>query len=250
MSDSSSSSTSSSSSSSAEAAPKPKGYFNKAQLEDIEVAEDIHAAASAASRAAAFAGQDITAEYLTGLAAAIAQARAKTTETGQDADEGQAATINAGDAEKELVVLLQKIQSAAKQKQRMLAEDDDPETNFSLDGYLFNRKLNTSRALLLQNAAALKTKAENDSLPGFKTPEAIQSITDAIEAYGGATGEQKEGDVEAGEDRGSRDKLIRKINARRIAIQHAADSLWPYTGEDNGPVRKLFHLPKSRPMTE
>ena len=245
-----SSSSSTSSSSTAEGAPKPRGYFNKAQLEDLTVAEDIHAAASAAGRAAAFAGQDITAEYLAGLATAIAQARAKTTETGQDADAGQAATLNAGDAEKELVVLLQKIQSAAKQKHRMLAEDDDPETNFPIDGYLFGKRLNISRALLLQNAAALKTKAESDSLPGFKTPADIQRITDAIQAYSGATSDQAEGDLEAGEDRGSRDKLIRKINARRIAIQHAADALWPYTGEDNGPVRALFHLPKSRPMTE
>ena len=46
----------------------------------------------------------------------------------------------------------------------------------------------------------------------------------------------------------ARDALVRKINARRIAIQHAADALWPYTDSDNGPVRKLVKLPVDRPF--
>jgi len=41
---------------------------------------------------------------------------------------------------------------------------------------------------------------------------------------------------------------VRKINARRIAIQHAADALWPYTEEGNAPVRQLFKLPVDRPF--
>jgi hypothetical protein len=28
---------------------------------------------------------------------------------------------------------------------------------------------------------------------------------------------------------------VRKINARRLATQHAADALWPYTDESNLP---------------
>ena len=77
-------SSTSSTSSSSEGAPKPKGYFNKAQLEDIGLAEDLNAAASAAGRAAAFASKDITAPFLAKQDADIALARTKTTETGQD----------------------------------------------------------------------------------------------------------------------------------------------------------------------
>jgi hypothetical protein len=247
MPDSSSSSTSSSSS---EAAPKPKGYFNKAQLEDIGLARDINAAASAPVRAAAFAGKDITPEFRAKQDADIELARRKTTETGQDQDEGGTATLQASGARRALVTMLQGIQSAAKQRQRMEAVDDDPATNFSTDGYLLNVRMNANRSILLQSAATLKSNAERDELPGFKTPADIQRIADAIQAYEEAGDEQNEGDAEAGEDRLSRDALLRRINARRIATQHAADSLWPYTEEASGPMRTLFHLPKSRPMTE
>lgn len=237
-------------SSSSTATPRPRGYFNKAQLEDIAIAEDILPPTSDATRAAAFASRDITAAYIAGLAEAVAQARAKTSETGQDADQSQAATLSADDAERALITVLQSVQSAAKQKHRMLAEDDDDTTNFSTDGYLIGKRLNANRALLLQNAAALKGKAQTDALPGFGTAASIQVITDAIADYKDATADQAEADREAGEDRIARDKLVRKINARRLAIQHAADSLWPYTDEDNGPIRVLFHLPRSRPLTE
>ena len=240
----------SSSSSSPSATQRTKGYFNKAQLEDIAIAEDIFPPASDSARAAAFAARAITADYIAGLAAAVAQARAKISATGQDADESHAATLNADDAERTLITILQSVQSAAKQKHRMLAEDDDDTTDFATDGYLIGQRLNANRALLLQNAANLKGKAEADALPGFGTPASIQAITDAIATYKSATADQAERDREAGEDRIARDKLIRKINARRIAIQHAADSIWPYTDEDNGPIRGLFHLPKSRPLME
>lgn len=243
-------SSSSSTSSSTAAQTKPKGYFNKAQLEDIALAEEILPPVSDPDRAAAFAGKDITAAYIAGLAEAVAQARLKTATTGQNADQGRAATLNASDAERELLTVLQSIQSAAKQKHRMLAEDDDDSTDFPTDGYLIGQRLNANRALLLQNAATLKGKAESDSLPGYKTPASLLAIANAIATYKAATADQAEVDREAGEDRIARDKLIKKINARRTAIQHAADSLWPYTDEDNAPLRGLFHLPRSRPLTE
>ena len=46
----------------------------------------------------------------------------------------------------------------------------------------------------------------------------------------------------------ARDNLVRKINARRMAIQHAADALWPYTDSDNTPTRRAFQLPPDRPF--
>jgi len=39
----------------------------------------------------------------------------------------------------------------------------------------------------------------------------------------------------AGEDRVARDELIRSINSRRLAMQHAIDGLCPYTDEANAP---------------
>jgi hypothetical protein len=53
---------------------------------------------------------------------------------------------------------------------------------------------------------------------------------------------------EAGEDRIVRDELIRRINSRRLAIQHASDGLYPYTDDTNAPVCKLFKLPVNGPF--
>jgi hypothetical protein len=132
----------------------------------------------------------------------------------------------------------------------MEAEDDDPATNFTTDGYLIGPRLNPNRPKLLQNAATLRGKAESDSLPGYRTPAALQAIDDAIKAYKNATATQAEREKDAEEDKNERDALTRTINARRHAIQHAADALWPYTEPANRPMRKLFGLPLNRPMSE
>lgn len=224
---------------------RPRGYFNQAQLEDLATAELLLAAAQA--HPDELATRDITAEYLTGFAAAITQARAKTTDTGQAADQGGAATLSALGAERALVVALQGIQAAAKQKHRMLAEDDDPATNFPTDGYLIGQRLNPNRATLLQNAATLLARARADALPGYPAAQ-IDIVADALATYQQAEVGQQTADEAGGADRNQRDGLIRKINARRMAIQHAADALWPYTAEGARPIRKSFQLPLTRPF--
>lgn len=143
----------------------PRGYFNKAQLEDLDTAETVLAAAQ--KNTAALAKRDIDAAYLTGLDGIIKTARSRITATGQSSDTAQSANLSATGAERALVIALQGIQSAAKQKHKMLAEDDDPATNFPLDGYLIGKRLNRSHALLLQNADALIGKAKTDALPGY-----------------------------------------------------------------------------------
>lgn len=231
-------------------APKtqPRGYFNQAQVADIQLAEDIIAAAADAENAPRLAIRDITAEYIAGLGTAIAAARAKMSATGQANSGHQPATLNAEDAERGLIARLRNIQAAAKQKHQMLAEDDDATTNFPTDGYLIGARLNPNRALLLQNAETLRTKATADALPGYKTPEALAQIATDIQAYKDATASQSERDEAAEQDRIQRDALVKKINARRTATQHAADALFPYTEEENRPTRKRFKLPLDRPL--
>lgn len=201
-------------------APKtqPRGYFNQAQVEDIQVAEDIAIAAGDDAHQATLATKDITAEYVTGLQGFIAQARAKMAETGQANSGQQPSSLNAEDAERALITVLQGIQSAAKQRHRMEQEDENPATNFQTDGYLIGQRLNPNRALLLQNADTLKGKAGTDQLPGFKPPEAIATIAAAIKAYKDATADKAEQEQDAAQDRIERDTLVRKINSRRMAI--------------------------------
>jgi hypothetical protein len=231
-------------------APKtqPRGYFNQAQVNDIQTAEDIGTVSAEAAQTAALAGRDITAEYVAGLATLIGTARGKMSATGQANSGQQPAALNADDAERALIARLHDIQSAAKQKHKMLAEDDDAATDFPTDGYLIGTRLNANRATLLQNADTLKNKAATDSLPGYKTPEAVDAIAADIAAYKTATATQSERDQEAEQDRIERDALVKKINARRTAIQHAADALWPYTEAANAPTRKRFKLQPDRPF--
>ena len=226
---------------------QPHGYFNQAQLEDIKTAEDLLGPAGSAAHAARLLKCGIAAEYVAGLAATVADARQKTTATGQARGTRRAASLNAKGPARALITVLQGIQSAAKQKQRMAEEDDDPTTNFSTDGYFIGKRLNPNRATLLQNADALLAHARNDALPGIDAAE-ITAIENAIAAYRGAK-EDEAGKEEAAErERVERDALIKRINARRMAIQHAADRAYPYTDEANAPARRAFKLPTDRPF--
>ena len=224
----------------------PRGYFNKAQLEDLDTAETVLAAAR--KNAAALAGRDINDAYLSGLETIIKTARRRISDTGQSTDTSQSANLSATGAERALVIALQGIQSAAKQKHKMLAEDDDPATNFPLSGYLIGTRLNRSHALLLQNADALLGKAKADSLPGY-VPAEIQKVEAALAACRGTETRSDEADAAQLGDTTARDTLLHKINVRRSALQHAADALWPYTSEDSISFRKAFLLPLSRPLS-
>ena len=227
-------------------APKPRGYFNQGQLDDIATAEDVLSAAR--SHADDLATRDITTAYVTGFAAAIKEARDKTAETGQSTDASQAETLHATKAERTLVTTLQGIQSAAKQKHKMLAEDEDPATDFPTDGYLIGKRLNPGYSGLLQSAATLIGKAKTDDLPGYRTPESIAAVEAVLAKYKEENAAQADAEEGRGTDRIERDALIAKINTRRSAIQHAADALWPYTDDTSRPVRKSFQLPLSRPL--
>jgi len=236
-------------------APEPKpddkptrsrGYFNKSQLEDLVTAETVLAAAR--KNAAALVKRRVDDKYLKGLEDAIKEARRRLTDAGQSVDAAQAANLKATGKERVLVIALQGIQSAAKQLHKMLAEDDDATTNFPLDGYLIGERLNVSRADLLQNAEALIAKATADKLPGYDDPADIKAVQDALIAYRGSETESDNADSDQVSDTTSRDKLMKTINTRRSATQHAADAIWPYTDEANAGQRKAFELPQNRPL--
>lgn len=227
---------------------RPRGYFNQAQLADLGLGEEVHRNALKEPYKTRLATRDIDTAYLDALGGLLTQARTKTTETGQDNDHRHAATLHASGAERELIKQLQGIQAAAKQKHRMLEADGDPAAIFPLDGYLICQRLNPSRGLLIQNADALLAKAKADQLPGYKTDADRKPVADALAAFRTAGSGQSDAQEEAGQDRLSRDELIRRINSRRLAIQHALDALHSYTDDANAPARKCFKLSADRPF--
>lgn len=224
------------------------GYFNQSQLEEIALAEDVLAAGEDDKFAAALDGEGITADYLKTFAGRIAEARRRSTATGQTRDSARAATTHATGTQLALVEALQGLQSAARQKARMAQDPDDPTEPFTTDGYLIGERLNPSRAALLQNADTLLAKATADQLPGYPAAK-LTKVAETIQAYRDDKTEQAGAQQTQESTRIDRDALLRRITSRRLAIQHAADRLWPYTRPVNRPIRKLFGLPLSRPMS-
>ncbi|MEO7100062.1 MAG: hypothetical protein ABI162_11915 [Luteolibacter sp.] len=218
-------------------ANRSRGYFHQGQLDDLDTTTTVLAAAR--SYPEEMTSQDISATWLDDFAAILKEARRRSSSTGQDVIEAKQATQESNDAQAKLVAGLKRIQSAAKQKHQMLAEDGDPATNFPTDGYLIGTRLDASRAILIQSADSLIARAEADSLPGFKTPDKIAVIEELLAAYTGSKDGQQGANRDKELGRLSRDELIGRINARRAATQHAADALWPPT-EANRPIRKTF----------
>ncbi|MGL4400260.1 MAG: hypothetical protein ACRCXD_10360, partial [Luteolibacter sp.] len=204
-------------------APAARGYYQKAQLEDLALAESILTAAR--DNAADLDEQDISALYLDGFDTVVKESRKRATESGQAKEGSKAATDLTSKAATDLVTGLQKVQSSAKQKHKMLDEDGDPATNFPTDGYLIGTRLNASRAVLLQSADTLILRAKADSLPGFKTAAKIKVVEDLLAEYRGKSGDQQEVLKEKEIARLDRDELLHILNTRRASIQHAADAV-------------------------
>lgn len=228
------------------AAPRTRGYFNQAQLEDLELADIVIAAAL--DHPEEMTEQDITADYLAGFQAALEESRARSAAASHEGDESKQATQATAEAAKALITALQKIQSSAKQKHKMLDEDGDPSTNFPVDGYLIGTRLDANRAALLQSAATLIARASADSLPGFKTPAKIAAVKSLLTAYTGEKEDQAGAQREKELSRLDRDGLLHLINTRRSAVQHAADAIWPASQEATRPIRKTFKIPLTRAM--
>ena len=226
--------------------PKKKikrSSFNKAQLEDIEQAEDVLAAAMTEPRLTELKSEEgFTDAWLAEFKTLLEQSRGSSTAT-QEAHEGLPnRRINATGAELKLLEALHKIQSKAKGKARK-------DSSFTTDGYLIGQRLNQSRTLLVQNTVSLRAKAAADSLPGFGAVQ-LAELDNLSQAYRDATKSQADSKEEAGSDRVQRDAYITKVNNGRIALQHGIDSLHPYTVEASAPIRSKFGLPAHRPMTE
>ena len=227
-------------------APRVRGYFNQNQTEDLGLADSVLAAAR--SHPEEMTDRDLTTAWLGQFEAALAEARQRASATGQQGGESKQATGAASSAAAGLVKALKQIQSSAKQKHQMLAEDGDPATHFATDGYLIGTRLDANRAILLQSADALIARAKADSLPGFKTPEKIAAVENLLTAYSDTKDDQQDATRDKELSRIDRDTLLNSINRRRAAIQHAADALWPASDEANRPIRKTFGIPLNRAM--
>ncbi|MFT5468040.1 MAG: hypothetical protein ACI8UO_003148 [Verrucomicrobiales bacterium] len=98
-----------------------------------------------------------------------------------------------------------------------------------------------------QDAELMISQAETDALPGFSAEKAT-AAADALGAWKKADEKQDELTTKQSEATAAFEKAVEEANSGRRSIQLAADALWPWDGEGNGPVRKAFALPEGRPM--
>lgn len=223
--------------------PVPKqtrGILNKAQLDELTKAEQIARAAQKAVYAALLLLRDITAAYVTTLLADIAAARNKAADAVQSTSAKESATATEGAAQKSLIIAMQEVQAAARQK---YARTDPTK----LADYFIGQKLDESRALLEQYSAGIIEKLGTDSLPGI-TPAKVTALGTLRTAYLAADAAQTTQQSDATTERDALVTMLTSITDRRMTLQFAADAEWPYTTEANHGVRKEFKLPTNQPF--
>ena len=255
------SSSSTSSSSFSDQPGQTPSTFNQSQLEDLETAEDIVKSARTDPYKTALAAREITTAVVDHLAELCFDARRRTAKVVREETAGETLTLRAAGRERELVILLQEIQAAAKQKYARREPS-------RLQDFFIGDRLNPNEATLHQNAfsiAELLTPqtgtdlaTASERLPGITLAKidrlrSLINLPPTGSSSSSASSSSSTSDTlippDAVADRAERDLLIGEINDRRMEIQFAADAAYPYTDSRNVEARRAFQLPLSRPIS-
>jgi hypothetical protein len=263
MPDDSSSSSSSSSSSDSSSETQTHSVFNRAQLADLKLAENIVLSARIEPYRIVLATRTITDTVINHLAGLCQKARKVTAKVFHEGIAGEEHTQDDTDEDRELIVLIQEFQASAKQKYARRNPG-------RLQGYFIGQRLTGNASMLHQIAFSIselvtpKTgtdlAAATDTLPGM-TLEKVNKLRAFIglpeagaeepESSSSSSSEGGDGlvDPDTVADVVERDAMIKEINDRRMEVQFAADAAWPYTTPTNIEARRAFHLPRNRPFS-
>lgn len=220
---------------------QPQSPYNKEQLAELSTATEILAAAQESDHKAALTKQGITEKWLTDFATKVTTANGKVTAAGSEQEDSEEETTEAAESRKKLTNLLRDLQKAAKQKQRMWANDNDPEMDFNTDGYLIGKRLHPNQDAFVANARALSAKAKTDDLPGIGATE-IGELEAGIAKHVADLAAQPQGREAANLATVQRNAAIQTISSDRIALQYAADRAYPPGDPLTAPSRKRFYL--------
>ncbi len=219
---------------------RERGLLNKAQANELTKAEQIGKAAKKTAYATALAERDITAASVDLLLTDIRAARDKSADAVQSTTGKTSATNTEATAKKNLIIALQEVQAAAKQKyarsQPALLQD-----------YFVGKKLDESRPLLEQYSQGIIEKLATDTLSGI-TAAKITNLTTLRTAYVDADSTQSGAQSAATTQRADLETMIASIKDRRMTIQFASDAEWPWSTKANAGIRKEFSLPTGRPF--
>ena len=224
--------------------PTPKRVrspLNKAQEAELNKAEQIGRTSQKAAYAGRLAAREIISGFVNQLLADAASARTKSADALHSTTGKTSASLTENNAEANLVVAIQEIQAAARQKYART----QPE---KLRDYFIGQKLTGNRPMLEGYSQAIIDKLATDTLPGI-TPEKVANLGTLRAASIAANATQGGAQSDATTGRTDLDAMVQSIKDRRMEIQFAADAEWPYTKPGNAGVRKEFYLPSDRPFS-
>ncbi len=224
------------------ASKRTRGNMNHAHVAALAEAEQLCLKAQKAAYATPLAARQIDAAFVTTLANDVKTTRDKLANAVEGTTSKTTDTVGESNAEQNLMLALQEVQSAAKQKygrsQHTLLADYHVNTKPRID---------SSRAMLEQGAQNIIKKLGSDTLPGI-TAAKVGNLVSLRTAYVNSKGTQTGDQSDATSARKQLADLIHSITDRRIQLQHAADAEWPYTNAANAGIRSEFQLPLSRPF--
>ena len=207
---------------------------NQAILDELTKAENICHKAEKVDYAALLAEREITAGFIAAALVKIQEARAKSALATDMTTDKFGMTDHEQETKTALLACLSEIQTAAKQKFRLLPA--------RLQDYYIGERIDQNRARLEQLGEQMIAKAASDVLPGIK-PAKITAANTALADYKASQGGQSDAQSHATGSRGSLKTMMKEITNTRITIQLAADAEWPHDNPENAAVRREFKLP-------
>jgi hypothetical protein len=209
-------------------------------MRELTKSKQIALSAKKADFAPLLADREIAPAFVDALLADIPETRNKKAAASQSITGRHTATVAEAEARKALIIALQDVQAAAAQKygrtQKTVLRD-----------YLFGSRFDRSRQALEQSSQAVIAKLQSDTLPGI-TADKKTALVALRQAYIESNETQMDRYTEAHIHRSVADTLLKSITDRRIAIQYAADAVWPYRIKGNRGIRREFFLPSNRPF--
>lgn len=230
----------------AEAVSKPtrsRSAFDTATAKHLERTAAYCEAAQRPACAAPLAEREISVAFVSQLAQDTATCQSKLANAANLQSTKKDTTARERIAKKTLLERTTDIQTAAVQKW-----SGQPAHKGDREAYGIGKPLRSlSRAELETVAIGISQRLNIDTLPGI-TPARVQAFRDALTAWQSADTNQSGHTTDAAQLLIEVKAEFASITERRIKLQLAADSAFPYYDKENTALRAEFGLPKTRPF--
>lgn len=223
--------------------PRPKSLVNLRLIAALDQAERYTFIAQRPEIAAALTAKELTPDFILDQQSDLAACRALLARFVQATTDRQVHTETERTERRQLVLLLQGVQTGAKRKWGRRAGERD-----KLKGYFVGTALKTMGFAELSEAAeTILRQARLDTLPGV-APADLTALEAAMASWKATNQTQAQAQNAATTAHTAAEALAKGILDRRIETQLTADVAFPYDDPANAAIRKEFGLPKNGPF--